>query len=62
MVPPTDRFKLMTAGEKLNLSLNLYHTARELKRSWLKLLHPEWDETAVESEVRRVFMKARSKQ
>jgi hypothetical protein len=50
----------MTAGKKLNLSLNLYYAARELKRAWLKLRHPDWDDKAVEVELKRIFMHART--
>lgn len=52
------RFKSMTAEKKLSLSLNLYYAARELKRAWLKLRHPEWDSTAVEEELKEIFKHA----
>jgi hypothetical protein len=52
------RFKSMTAEKKLRLSLNLYYASRELKRAWLKLQHPEWDNAAVEEELKEVFKHA----
>ena len=55
-----DRFKTMAADEKLNLSLNLYYSARDLKRAWLKLCHPDWDDKAVEEELKKIFMDART--
>jgi hypothetical protein len=48
----------MTAEKKLSLSLNLYYAARELKRAWLKLQHPEWDNAAVEEELKEIFKHA----
>lgn len=52
------RFRSMTAEKKLSLSLNLYYAARELKRAWLKLQHPEWDNAAVEEELKEIFKHA----
>ena len=54
------RFKSMTAEKKLRLSLNLYYTARELKRAWLKLQHPEWDNATVDEELKEIFKHART--
>jgi len=48
----------MTPEKKLSLSLNLYYAARELKRAWLKLRHPEWDSAAVEEELKEIFKHA----
>jgi len=48
----------MTPEKKLGLSLNLYYAARELKRAWLKLRHPEWDSAAVEKELKEIFTHA----
>lgn len=56
--PP--RFRSITAGKKLALSLELYYSARELKRAWLKQKHPDWDNGRVEREVRRIFTGART--
>lgn len=52
------RFKSMTAEKKLGLSLNLYYAARELKRAWLKLRHPEWDDATVNEELKKIFKNA----
>lgn len=54
------RFKSMTPEKKLRLSLNLYYAARELKRAWLKLRHPEWDNAALDEELRAIFKHAGS--
>ena len=52
------RFKAMTAEKKLSLSLALYYSARELKRAWLKLRHPGWDNSAIEEELKKIFTHA----
>ncbi len=54
------RFKSMTAEKKLRLSLNLYYAARELKRAWLKLRHPEWDSATLDKELTKIFKHAGS--
>ena len=55
-----DRFKNMTAGQKLNLSLRLYSSARELKKAVIEQLHPELTKEQVEEKVREIFLYARS--
>ncbi len=55
-----NRFRHMTAEEKLNLSLRLYYSARQLKTAAIKQLHPEWTEEEVENKVREIFLYARS--
>ena len=55
-----NRFRSMSPEKKLELSLRLYYSARELKRSWLKQQHPDWSEANVEKRVREIFLYARS--
>ncbi|GBD91570.1 hypothetical protein BMS3Abin04_02302 [bacterium BMS3Abin04] len=55
-----NRFKEMTPEKKLELSLRLYYSARELKEASLRTFHPDWDDEKIEEEVRRVFLYARS--
>ncbi len=52
------RFASMTAEKKLGLSLTLYYTARELKRAWLKLQHPEWDKATLDGKLTEIFKHA----
>jgi len=58
--PEKLRFKNMSAEKKLLLSLDLYYSARNLKKAWLKKIHPEWDEKKLEAEVREIFLYART--
>lgn len=55
-----DRFKNMTAGQKLELSLLLYSSARELKKSAIKQFHPELSDNEIEERVREIFLYART--
>ncbi len=52
------RFESMSPEKKLNLSMELYYTARELKRAWLKLQHPGWDQTTLDRKLREIFTHA----
>jgi len=54
------RFKNITPENKLKLSLQLYFTARELKRAGLKMLHPEWSNDKTEMKVKEIFLYART--
>ncbi len=55
-----DRFKNMTPSQKLNLSLNLNLSARELKKASLRQFHPELTEKEIEAQVREIFLYART--
>ena len=55
-----NRFKSMTAGQKLNLSLRLYSSARELKAAALHKLHPELTKIEIEEKVKEIFLYART--
>lgn len=55
-----NRFKHLTPEEKLNLSLRLYYSARELKKAAVRNFHPELTEEEVEEKVREIFLYARS--
>lgn len=59
-INPKNRFRLMSPEKKLELSLHLYYSARELKRSWLKLQHPDWSEAVTEAKLREIFLYART--
>ena len=58
--PGSSRFKNMSPEKKLDLSMQLYYSAKELKKAALREFHPDWDETEVENELKRIFLHARS--
>lgn len=53
-------FKDFSPEKKLNLSLQLYNSAKELKRSALKQIHPDWSELKIKEELKRIFLHART--
>jgi hypothetical protein len=53
-------YKKMSPTQKLLLAAELWHLARELKRSGLKQQHPEWSEEQIEAKVREIFLNART--
>lgn len=55
-----NRFKDFSAEKKLNLSLKLIYSAKELKRAALRQNHPDWDEIKINEEVKRIFLHART--
>ncbi|MGZ8900109.1 MAG: hypothetical protein ACXW3Z_08435 [Limisphaerales bacterium] len=50
----------MTPEQKLDAAFKLYWTAREFKAAGLRMLNPDWTETQVQDEVRRIFRHART--
>jgi hypothetical protein len=52
--------KKMSPQQKLEASMNLYHSARKLKAAWLSQLHSDWSEEKIKQEVREAFVNARS--
>ena len=52
--------KKMSPQQKLEVAMNLYHSAKELKAAWLRQLHSEWSDQKIEQEVREAFINARS--
>jgi len=48
-------YRAMTPGRKLELAFDLRAVAWELKASGLRQQHPEWDETAVQNQVREII-------
>ncbi len=55
-----NRFKGMSPEKKLNLSLQLYYSARELRKAAVKSKHFDWDDAKVDKEVREIFLYART--
>lgn len=52
--------KNMTPEQKINATMRLYWSARELKAAWFRQEHPDWTEDQVQEAVREVFLYARS--
>ena len=55
-----NRFKDFSPQRKLDLSMQLYYSAKELKRAALKQFHPDWNSNKIDKEVRRIFFHART--
>lgn len=54
------RFRNMTAEQKLDLSIQLYYNARELKKAALKQFYPDWDSARIEKKTKEIFLNART--
>ncbi|MEX1366672.1 MAG: hypothetical protein AB1Z98_26335 [Nannocystaceae bacterium] len=52
----TEIFRRMTPAQKLQASMRLYWSARELKAAWFRSEHPEWTEAQVKAAVREAFL------
>ena len=50
----------MTGEERLAAAERLYWSARKLKAAGVRSQHPEWPETRVQADVRRIFSSARN--
>ena len=48
----------MTPQQKLDLSMSLYYSARELKTAWVRQLHQDWSDQQVAEAVREIFVNA----
>jgi len=52
--------RAMSGQDRLKAAGRLYWTARKIKAAGLRAQHPDWPESQVEAEVRRMFAHARS--
>jgi len=50
----------MSPEEKLEVAMQLYYSARELKAAGVRADHPDWDEKRIQQAVRETFLYARS--
>ncbi len=50
----------MSPEKKLEVAMQLYYSARELKAAGLRADHPDWDEKQVQQAVREAFLYART--
>jgi len=52
--------RAMPGEKRLRLAEGLYWSARRMKIAGLRAQHPDWSEERLQSEVRRIFLDARS--
>jgi len=52
--------KKMSPQQKLEASMNLYYSAKEIKAAWLGQLHSGWSDEKIKRTVREAFANARS--
>ena len=52
--------KKMSPQQKLEATMNLYYSAKELKSAWFSQLHSDWSDQKIEQAVREAFVNARS--
>ncbi len=50
----------MTSEKELQVALDLYYSAKELKAAGLKQRHPEWSTERIRQKVREIFLYART--
>ncbi|MHC4104100.1 MAG: hypothetical protein ACYSR9_04110 [Planctomycetota bacterium] len=50
----------MSPEKKLEVAMQLYYSARELKAAGVRAEHPDWDEKQVQQAVRKAFLYART--
>jgi hypothetical protein len=53
-------FRAMSGERRLQLAEQLYWSARKMKAAGLRAQHPDWPESQVNSEVRRLFLHGQS--
>jgi dephospho-CoA kinase len=53
-------FRAMSPEKKLNIAMQLYDSARQLKAAWLRQQHQDWTEQQVQAKVKEIFLYARS--
>jgi len=51
-------FKAMSPARKLALAADFYYAARRLKARGLRMQHPDWSDSRIETRVREIFLYA----
>jgi hypothetical protein len=51
--------RAMSGQERVRVAERLYWSARRMKAAGLRAQHPDWPQTKVQAEVRRIFSNAR---
>jgi len=57
--PQIEVLRAMSGQDRLKVAGRLYWSARKIKAAGLRAQHPDWPETRVEAEVRRIFANVR---
>jgi hypothetical protein len=52
--------RAMSGQDRLKVAGRLYWSARKMKAAGVRAHHPDWPESQVEAEVRRIFANART--
>jgi hypothetical protein len=52
--------RAMSGQDRLKVAGRLYWSARKMKAAGLRAQHPDWPESQLEAEVRRIFANART--
>ena len=50
----------MSPERKLEIAMQLFHSAYSLKRSALQYQHPEWSDREIDQELRSILLHART--
>ena len=53
-------YQTMTPEKKLQVAMDLYYSAKEIKAAGLKRQHPEWSTEKINQKVREIFLYART--
>jgi len=53
-------YRSMTPGQKLDVSMKLYLSAKALKTAAIKEQHPDWSEEKIKKLVNDIFLYART--
>jgi len=53
-------YQSLTPQQKLEIALDLYHSAWKLKAAGLRNQHPDWSEKEIQQKVRDIFLYAKS--
>lgn len=53
-------FTSATPQKKIQLAMNLYHSAKKMKAAGLRKRYPEWSEEEIQKKVKEIFLYART--
>jgi hypothetical protein len=53
-------FQSVTSVKKPEITLRLYHSAKELKAAGLRMQNPDWSQEKVRNTLRLIFLNART--
>ncbi len=53
-------YQSMTPGQKLDVSIKLYQSAKALKTAAIKKQHPDWSEKKIKKLVNEIFLYGRT--